>query len=618
MSRFLTLIPYLAAQKILKKSAIPGCHVQSVPVRKSHGFISHEPVYSKLTVPQSAVSQRDGYVIICAETLNVTESKPVHLSSYIQVHTGSPVPEGYDAVIMQEDVRIDDTGTLTILKPTRPWQHIQKAGSEIRTGKMIIPAGHLITPDDVGALVSYGIITIQVRILTVGIIPTGDELKEPCTAPGPGEVIASNGSMLAAYLNDLGIKSREYPITPDDPKKIKAVIEQAVRDCNVVMISGGSSTGKRDHTYDVLSSLGTILYHGIAIRPGRTTLAAVVDEIPVFGLPGTPVGAQTVLRELIIPWLQDSGYPVQHKKTLQAILAESVPSELGTDDFVPIVVGKVRDTYRAVPVPRGSGQLAAVRSNGILHIARNSEGLKQEKECQVTLTRISPHPDNILLFSGIYDPILDYLDQFLRARDIRLYFKQTNIEITLLSIQNRNFHGGIISRPIVGNTIQSPDLTNLTEKAYAVTVATREYILAARIFPESGTLSNYSCPALPNNSFLRGIMEEYFDINQVPTERIIRLEPVSTNEEEIIQRIKNGDVDFGPCSGYLAAEYDLYGPVIGKKSIDLIFREEDQATEQIIHLREILASNAWEEEISRIPGYSAKRSGQVSMLSQEK
>jgi len=615
VNRFLTLIPYGEAQKILKNTVQPGFQIKTVPVPKSHGYISHEPVFSRLTVPCCAVSQRDGYAIICSETFHATESHPVVLTSFSFVHTGSPVPEGYDAVIMQEDVIIGDSGDISIIKPARPGQHIQKPGSEISTGKMIIPAGHLIHPEDVGGMIGYGITTIQVRKITAGLIPTGDELKEPFTAPGPGEVIASNNEMIAACLEELGIESILYPIVPDDPEKIQEAIEQAVRECNVVIVTGGSSTGRRDHTTAVLNTIGKILYHGIAMRPGRTTLAAVVDEKPVFGLPGTPAGAFAVLRELIVPWLSDTGHPIPIPHTIQATLAESVPSELGTDDFVQMVVGKVHPSYQAVMIPRAGGQLSAVKSNGILHIARNSEGIKQGKECLVHLTRFFPHPNNILLFSGVSDPILDFLNQFLQKQGMSLYFRQSATETILLGMQNRHFHGGIIARPNVRkNSPCSPDLSFLSEKACAITVADREYILAARAFPEPSTIKGHTCPVLPDNSFLHQAMEDYFTTQQMETKSINRIEPICRSEQEVIQGIRGGKIDFGPCSGHLASEHDLSGPFIGSESIDLIIREEDIETEQIIHIREILSSEEWKEEVYLISGYNSKRSGQMSPL----
>ncbi|WP_214036816.1 molybdopterin-binding protein, partial [Methanospirillum sp.] len=264
MSRYLTLIPYLAAQKILKTSARPEIKVKTVLVTNSPGHVSHEPVFSRLTIPVCAVSQRDGYAVTASDSYAATEAEPVEITSFSKVHTGSPVPEGYDAVIMHEDVRLDDPGRIMIIRPARPGQNIQKAGSEVKTGSMVIPAGHRISPADVGALIGYGITSVQVKNIVAGFIPTGDELKEPCTAPGPGEVIASNCEMLASFLDQAGVESVIYPIVPDDPVQLRNAVELAVRECSFVIISGGSSTGNRDHTERVLSEMGTVLYHGVA------------------------------------------------------------------------------------------------------------------------------------------------------------------------------------------------------------------------------------------------------------------------------------------------------------------------------------------------------------------
>ncbi len=614
MSRFLTLIPYLAAQKILKTSVRPGYQVRTVPVPKSHGHICHEPVYSRLTIPNSAVSLRDGYAVIASESHSATEADPVHLKTLIPVHTGSPIPDGFDAVIMHEDVRLYDSDSIAILKPARPGQHIQKAGSEVGTGTMVLPAGHLISPEDIGAMIGYGITSVQVQKTVAGLIPTGDELKEPCTAPGPGEVIASNCEMLAASLETIGVECLTYPIVPDDPVQIQNAIEQAVRECSFVIISGGSSTGNRDHTENVLNEIGSLLYHGVAMRPGRTTLAGVVDEIPVFGVPGTPAGALAVLRELIIPWLSDTGYPVPIQNTIQVTLADTVPSELGTDDFILMVTGKVGDEYKAMMLPRGGGQMSAVKSNAVLHIARNSEGIKQGKDCLIRLTQSYPHPDNIYLFNGLYDPILDVLDQFLRKMQKRIYVRKSSIETTYFSLQNRNIHGGVITRPWgEGICERLPEYSILPEKTTAITVAEREYILAARIFPDIKSVRRFTCPKIPENLPLHHYMEDFFQKIQINPQCIERCDPVCSTEMEVIHRILKEQVDFGPCSAHLATEYDLFGPVIGKDRIDLIIREENIETDEMRFLQQVLASEEWKSEAGFISGYNLTRSGQISV-----
>jgi putative molybdopterin biosynthesis protein len=290
VTRFLTLTPYKKALEILQELAELPYQKGRVQVTKSLGNITYQPVYAKLTVPQTAISLRDGYAVSSADTEQARDSQPVVLSDYAFVHTGSKIPQGYDAVIMQEDVMIEPEEVL-IIKPARSGQNIQKAGSETSLGKMIIPADHLISATDIGAMISYGITMVEIKKFIATLIPVGDELKEPCTAPGPGEVIASNTVMLQAYLERLHITPILHPIIPDSPEKIKIAVQQAVLDSSFIIVSGGTSVGKRDCTKSALSEIGTILYHGVAMRPGRTTLAARVDNVMVFGLPGSPVGS---------------------------------------------------------------------------------------------------------------------------------------------------------------------------------------------------------------------------------------------------------------------------------------------------------------------------------------
>ncbi|NLL09505.1 MAG: hypothetical protein GX268_01160 [Methanomicrobiales archaeon] len=615
MSRYLTLIPYLAAQKILKTSARPEIKVKTVQVTNSPGHVSHEPVFSRLTIPVCAISQRDGYAVTASDSYAATEAEPVEITTFSKVHTGSPVPEGYDAVIMHEDVRLDDPGRIMIIRPARPGQNIQKAGSEVKTGSMVIPAGHLISPADVGAMIGYGITSVQVKNIVAGFIPTGYELKEPCTAPGPGEVIASNCEMLAAFLDQAGVESVIYPIVPDDPVQLRNAVELAVRECSFVIISGGSSTGNRDHTESVLSEMGTVLYHGVAMRPGKSTLAAVVDDIPVFGLPGTPAGALAVLRELVIPWLSDTGWPVPVQHTIQVTLADSVPSELGTDDFILLSVGNVHGGYKAMMLPRGGGQMSAVRSDAVLHIGRGSEGMKMGKECLVRLTRTYPHPDNTYLFNGLYDPILDVLDQFLRKKQQRFFCRTASHEATLLSVRHKNTHGGVtIRRGNGGHGRMQQDYSLLEGRAYAITIAEREYILAAKTTPEPGPGKKFTCPGLSDNSQLQQMMDYYLQKTGVNPADIRVIDGYNT-EQEIIQGLLEDKIDFGPCSASLAFDYDLQGPVIGCDSIDLVIREEDMESEQVKNLVQLLESDEWRGEAWVIPGYNLERSGHVFLLS---
>jgi len=582
MTRFLTLTPYRKALELLLESTELPYEHKSVPVTKSLGSITSKPIYAKLTVPQTRVSQRDGYAVSSAETKEAQDSKPVVLTDYVFVHTGSVIPQKYDAVIMQEDVRIEPDQIL-VLKPARNGQNIQKAGAEISSGNMIVPADHLITALDIGALVSYGITMVETKKVIVTIIPVGDELKELCTAPRPGEVIESNTAMLQTYLEQLHINTVVHPIVPDSFEKVQIAIKQAVLDSSFVIISGGTSTGKRDYSKSVLSEIGTILYHGTTIRPGRTTLAALVDDVMVFGLPGSPVGSISVLDKIIRPWLSGCGFPLPQNHTIQGKVAESIPSDIGTDDFVPVVVGAVNGTYHALMIPRGNGQMINVRANGVLHIPNNLEGLKKGDKCTISMLRSYPDPNNVLLVLGVSDLIIDILDQFLRKNQMRLYCRPTKTDATLLSMGNRGIHGGIISRFHVNGNFCDIDYSLLLEPSSAIHIAEKVYILASQDGENAKEKQGYDAS-------------------------------ICHKEDEVMDKIRKGEIDAGPCSEHLAAEYSLSGPVIGHESIDLIIRNEDLEHEQVKHLQSLLSSEAWRREVDLVTGYSAKRSGEMSSL----
>ena len=584
MTRFLTLTPYKRALEIVQESTGLPYQSEQVQVTRSLGCVTYQPVYAKLTVPQTAISQRDGYAVLSAETEEARDSQPIVLRDYAFVHAGSPIPQGYDAVIMQEDVQIEPDRVL-LLKPARAGQNIQKKGAETSFGKMIVPADHCISATDIGAMVSYGITMVEVKKFIVTLIPVGDELKEPCTAPGPGEVIESNTLLLQSYLERLNITPILHSIIPDSPEKLQDAVQQAVLDCSFVIISGGSSTGKRDYTKSVLSEIGTILYHGIAMRPGRTTLAACVDGVMVFGLPGTPAGSVSVFEEVILPWLSSCGFPIPMHHTIQAKLAESIPSDIGTDDFIPMAVGAVNGTYQAVMVPRGNGQMTHVKANGILHITHNVEGLKQGDRCNIRLIRSYPDPHNVLLVLGVSDLIIDVLDQFLRRDQMRLYCRPAKTDAVLLSMQNKGIHGGIISRFHMNDNFCDIDYSLLLEPSSAIHIADRVYIMA-----------------------LRGedVREQQATVQYDASIRI--------HEDEIIQKMRKGEIDAGPCSEYLAAEYNFSGPVIGYESIDLIIRNEDMESGHVKYVQRLLSSTAWKKEVDLVTGYSAEKSGEIFPL----
>lgn len=422
MKRYLSVISLAEARALVERSfpAIPG--VVRVPVTAGTvGRITAAPIFARFSVPAIHLSAMDGIAVRSAETLGASEQNPVTLPGAARVNTGNIVPAGYDAVVMIEDVWVDGE-TYTIRKPVSPWQHIRPVGEDIGESEMILPSHHRIRPQDVGALANYGVTEVKVLNVRAGLIPTGSELVPAGVMPPPGKVVESNTLMAASVLAEAGVEAHRYPIVPDDPDRIRDAVRRGVAENDILLVSAGSSAGTRDYTADIVRDLGEVLAHGVAIKPGKPVIVGRVEGKPVIGLPGYPLAAATVLRELVMPLVARYGLPVREPGHVAARLTTSLQSDIGTDEFVLLSVGKIGDRWVAVPQSRGAGiQMSAVRANGYLRIPEDMEGAEAGKTVDVRLTVPRAEAEEAVLVTGSHDPALDYLADLVRPRGVDIH-----------------------------------------------------------------------------------------------------------------------------------------------------------------------------------------------------
>ena len=422
MKRYLSVISLAEARALVERSfpAIPG--VVRVPVTAGTvGRITAAPIFARFSVPAIHLSAMDGIAVRSAETLGASEQNPVTLPDAARVNTGNIVPAGYDAVVMIEDVWVDGE-TYTVRKPVSPWQHIRPVGEDIGESEMILSSHHRIRPQDVGALANYGVTEVDVLNVRAGLIPTGSELVPAGVMPPPGKVVESNTLMAASVLAEAGVEAHRYPIVPDDPDRIRDAVRRGVVENDILLVSAGSSAGTRDYTADIVRDLGEVLAHGVAIKPGKPVIIGRVEGKPVIGLPGYPLAAATVLRELVMPLVARYGLPVREPGHVAARLTTSLQSDIGTDEFVLLSVGKIGDRWVAVPQSRGAGiQMSAVRANGYLRIPEDMEGAEAGKTVDVRLTVPRAEAEEAVLITGSHDPALDYLADLVRPRGVDIH-----------------------------------------------------------------------------------------------------------------------------------------------------------------------------------------------------
>ena len=268
---------------------------EQVPIQDALGRITAEAVWALRSVPHYDASAMDGVAVRSADTVGASESSPLTLTLPDQaawVDTGDPVPDGFDAVIMVEVVRETDDSTIEIMSPVPPYNHVRPLGEDIVESELLLPQNHRLRPADLGACAAAGVTTVQVRRKpTVAIIPTGTELVDIADDPKPGDIVEFNSIVLAAMLEEWGTKPTRLPPVPDDPVLLESAINKAVRKFDVVLVNAGSSAGTEDYTARVIEKLGSLVVHGVAIRPGHPIVLGVVMDKPVIGIPGYPVSA---------------------------------------------------------------------------------------------------------------------------------------------------------------------------------------------------------------------------------------------------------------------------------------------------------------------------------------
>ena len=403
-----------------------------IPVYDACGRMTAHAVYASICAPHYAASAMDGIAISAKDSFGATETTPVTLkpAQFVVLDTGDPVPEGMDAVIMVEDIVKNADGSVTIHSAAAPWQHIRQIGEDICAGEMILASHMSVTPSAIGAMIAGGVLELEViRRPVIGIIPTGDEIVPPCRDPKPGDILEFNSSIFSAMLTQWGAKPVTYPIVPDKLDKIRDTVSRAASECDIVLLNAGSSAGREDYSATVVRELGEVLYHGIAMKPGKPAILGRIGSVPVLGVPGYPVSGIIVIEELLRPlidsWFSSDAEPRKH---VPATLTRPVVSGLKYQEFVRVRMGYVGDRLMASPLNRGSGVVSSfMKADGILEVPQGVEGFDAGSEVSVRLLCSEQKLKSTLVVIGSHDPLLDELADMLHCADSGVYMSSAHV-----------------------------------------------------------------------------------------------------------------------------------------------------------------------------------------------
>ncbi len=379
--------------------------VEMVPLLEARGRILAQEICATEYVPSFHRSSVDGYAVRASDTFGSSDSIPamlpvqghilmgeepkftLHANACATIATGGALPEGADAVQMIEYTEDYGDGTIGILKAVAPQQHIVFKGDDVYPGKLLLKEGTCISPKDIGALAALGICEIPVRKrITVGIITTGDELVPIHEKPNNAQVRTVNTSLLASLVAQFGENFKTYGIIKDKEELLQAAVATASAECDVVLISGGSSVGVKDVTSEVIAAQGEVFFHGVALKPGKPTIFGRVHEKPVFGLPGHPVAVFFVTLTLVYHLLSCLTGKKPPRPHTQALLTESVEANHGRTQFVPISFTEENGQVMAQPIRNKSGLITTLTgAQGYFIIPQECEGFAKHTPVTVYL-----------------------------------------------------------------------------------------------------------------------------------------------------------------------------------------------------------------------------------------
>jgi len=390
-------------------------NTERVAINDSVGRVSSESVFAKISSPHVTTSAMDGIAIKYGSSIGATETRPITLyegSDFVWVDTGDPIPDGFDSVIMIEDLERSTGNEVVIRSPVAPYQHVRKIAEDIAAPELLIQKGAVIRSLDLACLGASGLSEVEVISRPkICFIPTGTELVKIGQTPKAGQIIEFNSVFMSALVADWGGEAFVIDPVPDDPVLLEKAVLEVVNNCDILVVIAGSSAGSEDFTSSVINKVGEVVVHGVAIRPGHPVILGSVSGKPVMGMPGYPssalVTAELFLKPMILNFLSSNQIV---SDTLESVMGKKISSPLGEEEFLRVVVGSVDGSYIANPTTRGAAMtLSIAKSDGVISIPASSEGLEEGAKVRVFLNRQRSEVTNTLLISGSHDIALDIL-----------------------------------------------------------------------------------------------------------------------------------------------------------------------------------------------------------------
>jgi molybdopterin molybdotransferase len=397
------LVSLSEALETLRAMAAPVGN-EKVELDNALGRVLAEDIVSEISVPHFRKSAMDGFAVIASDTFGAGNTGPLKLTvvdsampgmasarevkqgECIEIATGAPLPQGADSVLMVEYTEAKGE-KLTVYKSVAPGENVVEIGSDMKKGTRVLKEGTRLNSMRTGVLASLGISSVSIRKRpVVGVLSSGNEVVSIGEPLSEGTIYNINSRTITDALLEQGCEVVDFGIARDRREELKSAISKGMEKCDFLLVSGGSSLGSEDLMKEVVSELGELLIHGIAVKPGKPTVVARIEGKLMIGLPGYPTSALSNFHILVLPVLDKMTGMRREERIVEANLTRKIVSSIGRYEFLPVKVEEKQGERLAVPVLRGSSAITTLATaDGFVEISENTEVLKKDETVRVKL-----------------------------------------------------------------------------------------------------------------------------------------------------------------------------------------------------------------------------------------